>query len=110
MLEAFIDQDNKNTKLFGLVQVKKIYVPWIMMIIIQVAVPDASLVGHFTGIIAALLIKYSGVGFFFLPRYSWIKEFEDSYLVKRFTYYKASANQETDFRMFSLKRGGDPIS
>ena len=88
MLEALIE--NNTTKLFGLIEVKKIYVPWIMLVIIQVSIPDASMVGHFTGIISALLIKYSGVGFFFMPRYSWIKEFEEVYKVERFTYYKAS--------------------
>ena len=34
MLEALIDQDQKTTKIFGLVEVKKVYVPWIMLIII----------------------------------------------------------------------------
>ena len=111
MLEAFIEKESKSTKIFGMLEVKRIYVPWIMMVIIQLAVPDASLIGHLTGIVSALLIKYSGVGFLFMPRYSWINSFEDVYPITRFTYYKATQNQVDDFKVSFKKKGGaDPVS
>ena len=38
---------------------KKIFVPWLMLIIIQMAIPEASFIGHLTGILAALLLRFT---------------------------------------------------
>ena len=67
MLEALIDAE-QHQNVFGLVRVKKIYVPWIMMIIIQISMPKASLIGHLAGIMSAHLLRKSGLHLILLPR------------------------------------------
>ena len=76
VLEAYIGSEYQ--KVFGMFTMKKIYVPWVMMTIIQLALPEASLTGHLCGIVSALMLRNTGIGFFLLPRYSWIKSFEDN--------------------------------
>ena len=67
MLEAMMEGE-KYQNVFGLVRVKKTYVPWIMMIIIQISMPKASLIGHLAGIVSAHFIKKSGLHLILLPR------------------------------------------
>lgn len=59
MLETWVktDEDHPKQSVFGLFKVRKIFVPWLMMLFIQIAVPEASFIGHLSGIIAALLIR-----------------------------------------------------
>jgi membrane associated rhomboid family serine protease len=71
MLEALMGGERYQS-VFGIVKVKKVYVPAIMMIIIQISMPQASLVGHFAGIISALVLKKTGLHYLLLPRQSWI--------------------------------------
>ena len=71
MLEALMGGERERS-LFGMVKVRKIYIPVIMMIIIQISMPQASLVGHFAGIISALILKKTGLHYLLLPRQSWI--------------------------------------
>ena len=60
--------------------------------------PQASLVGHFAGIISALVLKKTGVHYLLLPRQSWIQDFESEIkgtiekIDYHFTYYEASDN------------------
>jgi len=55
-------------------------------------------VGHFAGIISALVLKKTGVHYLLLPRQSWIQDFESetkSSIEKidfHFTYYEGSDN------------------
>ena len=96
MLEAFMGDDT-HRDLFC-IKVRKAYIPWIWMVLIQVCIPQASFIGHLTGIIAALLIKNCGLSFA-LPKYEWIDSFESSNqglvssIDHHFKYYNASQNQ-----------------
>jgi hypothetical protein len=74
MIEAF--HGEKYETYFGRIQIRKIYVPWILLIMISIAVPNASFSGHLCGILSALLLKYSGLAKIFLPQYNWIKDFD----------------------------------
>jgi len=57
-------------------------VPWIMLFLIAVSIPDTSLIGHLSGMISALLLRFCGFKYFFLfllPEYDWLNSFEISY-------------------------------
>jgi len=73
--------------------------PWILMVIIQLVMPNASLLGHLCGIISALLIKFCGL-YVLMPSYEWIKDFDDSYasgLERKVTYFKGTEAISVDF-------------
>ena len=72
-------EGDRYQELFGIIKVKKIYVPWIMLLLIEVSIPDTSLIGHFSGMIAALLLRFCNFKYFFLPvmpEYEWLNAFE----------------------------------
>lgn len=52
-------QGQKYANYFGL-EVRKVYIPWIMLIFTKLTVPESSFSGHIFGIFAALIIKHSG--------------------------------------------------
>jgi hypothetical protein len=64
-------------------------------------IPDSSFLGHFTGLIAGLLLKFGGL-YILLPSYETINSFdanldnEDSFLVKN-GYYKCQPDIDDDF-------------
>ena len=60
---------DKYHKLFGLLEIKKIYTPFIMIALIQITIPDADFTGHLTGMISAFLIRNLAFSLLFLPRY-----------------------------------------
>lgn len=70
LVTIFSTTEPNEASFFGF-KVKKVYIPFIMLVLISVFMSDVSFMGHFSGIIAALLIKYGGL-FLLLPRYSWI--------------------------------------
>ena len=63
---------------FG-IKIRKTIVPWIYLIMIQLCIPDASMIGHLSGLIAALMLKYSGLTWLLLPHNEWITSFEESH-------------------------------
>lgn len=99
MLETFIDTtvDHPYQTVFGLFKIKKVFVPWVMMFVIQFAMPEASLIGHLSGIIAALLIKLC-LKYVLIPKRAWIEAFEERYhscitsIGGKVTYYRANEN------------------
>ena len=94
--------DEPYQNLFGICRLDKKLIPWIYMLMIYFTIPDSSFLGHFCGLIAGLMIKFSGV-YKFMPRYEWIKEFDE---VKQWDregssqmpgYYPATEAISTDF-------------
>lgn len=68
----------KHAVYFGC-RVRKVYMPIILLVFMKVTVPESSFSGHLFGIVAALIIKHSGLyNLGILPRYEWIREFETS--------------------------------
>ena len=65
---------------------------------IYFTIPDSSFLGHFCGLIAGLMIKFAGI-YAFMPRFQWIKEFDDTtaYKIERHGYYSAQPEIQTDF-------------
>ena len=59
----------KYHKLFGLLEIRKIYTPFLMMALIQITIPDADFTGHLTGMISAYLLRNFGFSYLLLPRY-----------------------------------------
>lgn len=59
----------KYHKLFGLLEIRKIYTPFIMMALIQITIPDADFTGHLTGMISAYLLRNLAFSLIFLPRF-----------------------------------------
>ena len=68
------------------------------MLMIYFTIPDSSFLGHFCGLLAGLLIKFAGI-YVLMPRFQWIKEFDDqsAYKIERFGYFSAQPEIETDF-------------
>lgn len=67
--------------------------PVILLIFIQLNMENVSLIGHLTGIIAALLIKFSGIFYLIMPRYEYISELDEKCadtLQKYVTYFKGT--------------------
>jgi len=69
MLEAFLVNSplHPYKKFYGF-KVKKIYVPFILMAVISIAMPQASFIGHLAGITAALLISKCYLHYILIPR------------------------------------------
>ena len=76
MLEAYMGTETHRS-CFG-IKIRKVLVPWIWLVLIQLCIPEASMIGHLAGILAALLLKHCGVSLF-LPQQSWIEAFEESH-------------------------------
>ena len=66
MIFSFIGDGNVN--FLGICYLEKKYVPWYYMLLIYVTIPNSSFLGHFCGIIAALLKKFCGLYILF-PKY-----------------------------------------
>ena len=77
MLSVFIGE-NRYFYPFRLIKIKKIYMPWILLVITQFLIPEASFMGHLCGILAALIIKFCGL-FIILPKFEWLNEFDYFY-------------------------------
>mmetsp|Transcript_982 Transcript_982/g.1763 ORF Transcript_982/g.1763 Transcript_982/m.1763 type:complete len:306 (+) Transcript_982:2-919(+) len=108
VLEASIGTE-KYRSLFGLIKVRKVYIPFILMVVIQLSLPEASLTGHLAGIISALIVRYAGIGRLLLPPYEWICAFEQDHpdlverMERRLQYFKSSQGQkEMDFQALSF--------
>ena len=71
-------------------RIDKKLMPWLYMLMIYFTIPDSSFLGHFCGLIAGLMIKFSGI-YALMPRYEWIKEYDDNnaYKIERYGYYSA---------------------
>ena len=69
---------NPYTNLYGL-RIRRIYLPFVYVLFAQLITGGrADMVGHLTGIFAALLLKYTFMyEMCVLPRYSWIKVFDN---------------------------------
>ena len=97
MLEAFIPTgaDHPYQSVFGFGRVRKIFVPFIMMLLIQICMPNVSFEGHLCGILSALFLYKTPLKYLFIPRIRWVKSFESkvngciSCFEQKFTYYKA---------------------
>ena len=59
-------------QIFGIFKIKKIYTPWIMIAFIQATIPNADIIGHMTGMIAAYMLRNFAISYFFLPSYRCI--------------------------------------
>ena len=83
---------------FG-IKIRKILLPWIWLLLIQLCIPEASMIGHLAGILSALVLKHCGLSLI-LPQLNWIQAIEESNkgCIERlntcFTYYKATDNQK----------------
>ena len=81
------------TSYFGF-RFKKLYVPWLLLIMTKILVPESTFTGHLFGIIAALFLKYGG--FYqmrLLPQFAWIEAYESLSCFTNccnVTYYKAN--------------------
>merc|ERR1712224_736391 len=53
---------------------RKIFFPPLLLVMIQVCIPDVSFLGHFYGIVAAIIIRYPLRCL--LPRKQWIEALE----------------------------------
>ena len=53
------DSDHPYQTFRRVLKVHKMFVPWLLMILIQIMIPQASFIGHLTGILAALLIRFT---------------------------------------------------
>jgi hypothetical protein len=85
-------------RVLGLCEFDKKYIPWLYMLVVYFTIPTSSFIGHFCGLIAGLLLKFTGL-YVFLPRYEWIKEFDDVYADKleAIGYSRCSENISKDF-------------
>jgi len=48
-----------NTSLYGLIQVPTKIYPWVLLIILQIILPNVSLLGHLSGMLIGYACKYS---------------------------------------------------
>ena len=72
MLESFTGESHATY--FGILRLRKIFFPPLLLILIQICIPGVSFLGHFFGIVAAVLVRYPLRCF--LPRKKWIEDFE----------------------------------
>jgi rhomboid domain-containing protein 1 len=54
MLWAFTG--DKKTNVFGMFKIRKFLIPWIWLFITQIIIPEASFIGHLSGILFAVII------------------------------------------------------
>ena len=98
-LEAYMGSETHRSCLG--IKIRKIIIPWIYLVIIQLCFPEASMWGHLCGLISAVLLKHSGIAWVLLPHHEWIAGFEDAHkgcldCVDRWcTYYKVTDEQNT---------------
>ncbi len=84
---------------FNMCRIDKKLMPWLYMLMIYFTIPDSSFLGHFCGLIAGLMIKFAGI-YTLMPRYEWIKEFDEgntAYKIEAIGYYHAQPEIITDF-------------
>ena len=86
---------------FGLFNVPSKIYPWILLGIMQVILPNISLLGHISGILVGLLTVYGPMELFFLPSNQFCKSIDDSSCccgaTKRSNYYATTnTNMMTD--------------
>ena len=101
---------NPKANIFGFPVPKKI-LPWLYLGLTSILVPNASFMGHLTGILAAVLIKFAGFSFL-LPRYRWISDFDAVYaqvLKVKCVYFEGTEKIGSDFGCF-LKKRNQPVS
>jgi len=72
---------------FNICRIDKKLMPWFYMLMIYFTIPDSSFLGHFCGLIAGLMIKFAGI-YILMPRFEWIKEFDDT-IPYKYGYYPA---------------------
>ena len=61
-------------------KVRKIFLPFAYLFLSQVIVPNASLIGHLSGIISALILRYGGIYMCrLLPQYAWLEPVESAF-------------------------------
>ena len=69
-------QGSKYINMYGC-QFPKALLPLLLLIISRIMVPNSDILGHSTGILAALIIKFCGLyNAQLLPKYKWIQAFE----------------------------------
>ena len=53
-----------------------------MLVFIYISVPESSCIGHLSGIVACLVLMYSGAyNIFVLPQVEWIQDWEEQQFV-----------------------------
>lgn len=60
-------QDNANTNFMGIMNIPSKWSYWVELVVIQLIYPNASLLGHFCGILAGLLYVYGYLEFIINP-------------------------------------------
>ena len=78
-----------NVFFFGILPVKSKYCPFTYLMLIQVVSPNSSFIGHLSGILAGVFIKYLMVYLTF-PRKEWIVAFESGF--PRLVYFLKMVN------------------
>jgi len=68
-------RENETFPVFGLFNMDKKYLPWVLMLLMQFLVPKASFIGHISGLIGGVMMKY-GMTAWILPKFEWISAFE----------------------------------
>ena len=66
-LEAYMGSETHRSCLG--IKIRKIIIPWIYLVIIQLCFPEASMWGHLCGLISAVLLKHSGIAWVLLPHH-----------------------------------------
>ena len=103
MLECL--SGDKHLVIYGC-KVRKILLPFAYLFFSQIIVPNASLIGHLSGIISALILRYGGMYMCrLLPQYTWLEPIESAFsasrreLHKKLGYFYATAVIEKDFAL-----------
>ena len=114
MLECF--SGDRYIPVYGC-NVPKILIPFGYLILSQMLAPNADMVGHLTGIACAPLLKYCGfMQLRLLPRYAWIKAFEDQMsactrrILDKGGYYPGTEEISDEFTCVCCKRQAKQIT
>ena len=87
LIMLFCLTGERYTNVYGC-KMPKIFIPFIYLIISKMIQPKSDNVGHISGIIAALLLRYTGIYHTrLLPQYSWLHSLEKSYSSKAKTFH-----------------------
>ena len=92
-------------------QFPKILIPFVYLFISQMLAPNADMVGHLTGMACAPLLKYFGfMELRLLPRYIWIKAFEEKMygctkaILEFSGYYYGTEDIQSEFACFLCRQ------